>query len=97
VGVSNLRHTLTDALRKDGGNIGYGIRPSARRQGHAKTILAETLARAKQRGLTRALLTAHKGNIGSIRTIIAQGGKLESEELLPGHPDVLQRYWIDIV
>ena len=30
VGVSNIRHTLTPALRQVGGHIGYGIRPSAR-------------------------------------------------------------------
>ena len=29
VGVSNLRHRLTDSLRRDGGHIGYGVRPSA--------------------------------------------------------------------
>jgi predicted acetyltransferase len=33
VGVSNLRHVLTPALRREGGNIGFGIRPSARRRG----------------------------------------------------------------
>ena len=31
-GVSNIRHSLTVALRREGGGIGYGIRPSARRQ-----------------------------------------------------------------
>src|ERR1700676_764268 len=35
VGVSNLRHALTDSLRREGGNIGYGVRPSARRRGFA--------------------------------------------------------------
>ena len=35
LGVSNLRHSLTPALRKEGGNIGYGIRPTARRQGES--------------------------------------------------------------
>ena len=31
IGVSNLRHRLTKALRFEGGHIGYGVRPTARR------------------------------------------------------------------
>jgi predicted acetyltransferase len=96
VGVSNLRLSLTDSLRKDGGHIGYGIRPSARRRGHATFILKETLLRAKARGIARALVTAEKGNVGSIKTILKNGGVFESEELLPGYDDVMQRYWIPV-
>ena len=32
VGVANLRHALTDSLRREGGHIGYGVRPTARRR-----------------------------------------------------------------
>jgi predicted acetyltransferase len=94
VGVSNLRHCLTKALLKDGGHIGYGIRPSARRKGHATLILKETLLRAKERGIAKALLTCYKGNVGSAKTILNNGGVLDSEELLPGQTDFKQRYWI---
>src|SRR5438034_7578774 len=34
LGVSNLRHTLTPKLEWEGGQIGYGIRPSERRKGY---------------------------------------------------------------
>jgi len=94
VGVSNLRLQLNDNLRKDGGHIGYGIRPSARRRGLATLILKETLRKARERGITRALVTAEKGNIGSIKTILKNGGVFDSEELLPGYHDVMQRFWI---
>lgn len=96
VGVSNLRYTLTDSLRKDGGNIGYGIRPSARRRGYATLILKETLLKAREHGISRALLTAYKENAGSVKTIVRNGGVLESEERLPGHTDVMQRFWITV-
>ena len=96
LGVANLRHMLTDALRKSGGHIGFGIRPSARRRGHASRILGEALIKAKERGISRVLLTCHKGNIGSARAIIKNGGILESEELLEGDADVLQRFWITL-
>jgi predicted acetyltransferase len=94
VGVSSLRHSLNDNLRRDGGNIGYGIRPTARRRGFATLILQETLLKARELGITRALVTAEKGNIGSIKTILKNGGVFESEELLPGYNDVMQRFWI---
>lgn len=96
VGVSSLRLSLNDNLRKDGGNIGYGIRPSARLRGFATLILKETLLKAKVRGITRALVTAEKGNTGSIKTILKNGGVFDSEELLPGYDDVMQRFWITI-
>jgi predicted acetyltransferase len=96
VGVSSLRHSLNDNLRRDGGNIGYGIRPTARRRGFATLILWETLLKAKGLGLTRALVTAEKGNIGSIKTILKNGGVFDSEELLPGYNDVMQRFWIPV-
>ncbi len=96
VGVSNLRLALTDNLRKDGGHIGYGIRPSARRRGLATLILKETLLKAKARGIDRALVTANKNNIGSIKTILKNGGVWESEEMLPGYSSVMQRFWIPV-
>jgi predicted acetyltransferase len=94
LGASNLRLSLTPALRKAGGHIGYGIRPSARRRGHATLILQKTLQQAKERGILRALITCHKKNLGSAKAILKNGGVLESEELMPGDTDVLQRYWI---
>ncbi len=39
VGFGSIRHFLTDALRKAGGNIGYGIAPKYREKGYGKKIL----------------------------------------------------------
>ena len=36
VGFGKVRHYLTDALKENGGNIGYAIRPSARNRGLGK-------------------------------------------------------------
>jgi predicted acetyltransferase len=94
VGVSNIRHSLTDSLRREGGNIGYGIRPSARRRGFGTTILQKSLNRAAQLGLTRVLVTCGKENVGSVKAIVRNGGVLESEEYLPARGEIVQRYWI---
>ncbi len=94
VGVSNIRHTLTDALRLEGGNIGYGIRPTARRRGHAKAILQMSLKRAADLGISRALVTCAKSNVASVKTILYNGGVLDSEEFLQDREEIVQRHWV---
>lgn len=96
VGVANLRHSLTDALRREGGNIGYGVRPSARRRGFAYELLRRTLARAREMGLPEAWLTCAKSNVGSVRTILSNGGLFVSEEVLPERSEIVQRYRIPL-
>ena len=94
VAVSNLRLHLTESLKKDGGHIGYGVRPSTRRLGYATILLTETLKKARERGIPNTLVTCYKGNIGSAKAIIKNGGILDSEELMEGHQDIMQRYWV---
>jgi predicted acetyltransferase len=94
VGVSNIRHALTPALCREGGNIGHGIRPSARRQGLGAAILHASLRRAANLGLSDLLLTCSKQNVASAKTIMRNGGVLQSEEYLADHDDIVQRYWI---
>jgi predicted acetyltransferase len=97
VGASNLRHRLTPFLLREGGNIGYGIRPSARRNGHGREILTLTLSKARELGLSRVLVTCGKPNLGSARIILANGGILESEEFSVERDEVVQRYWIELM
>jgi predicted acetyltransferase len=40
IGEANVRHELNAYLIKEGGHVGYGIRPSRQRQGYGKLILA---------------------------------------------------------
>jgi len=92
LGALNLRHRLNDHLRRVSGHIGYGVRPSARRQGHAKAMLTAALPLAWQQRLNRVLVTCDKNNIASARTIQACGGVLENEVQDDDH--MVQRYWI---
>jgi predicted acetyltransferase len=88
IGMSKLRIRLTNDLLIEGGNIGYGIRPSERKKGYGSKILELTLDRARRKGLDTVLLTCDELNIASKKTIERNGGKLEKLE--NGHC----YYWI---
>ncbi|WP_205314606.1 GNAT family N-acetyltransferase [Nocardioides houyundeii] len=91
IGFVAVRHSIdTDFLRRAGGHIGYSIRPSYRRRGHATRALGLALDRARELGLDRVLLTCDEPNVGSARTIEKHGGVLE--DVLEGK----RRYWISL-
>ena len=96
LGMINIRHQLNDFLLREGGHIGYSIRPTERRKGYAAAMLAMALERCRELGLKRVLITCDKGNIGSARTIQKNGGVLENEITGSHLADVLQRYWIEL-
>lgn len=88
VGFLSLRHTLNDFLLEEGGHIGYSVRPSARRQGHATAALARALEAASGIGIAQALVTCDVDNDPSRRTIERNGGVLE--DIRKGK----RRYWV---
>lgn len=96
VGTVRLRHTLTPALEQFGGHIGYDVRPSQRRRGYGAALLACTLVRVRQFGLTGVLLTCDTDNIGSARVIEKNGGHLLRQTMVDGYPKLISRYWIDL-
>ncbi|HPH95182.1 MAG TPA: GNAT family N-acetyltransferase [Anaerolineaceae bacterium] len=96
IGRSSLRHYLNPALELRGGHIGYAIRPSMRRQGHGTRILALTLEKARELGLTRVLVTCDTSNIASARIIEHNGGILENFTTSPSDGVQISRYWIQL-
>ena len=83
-----IRHRLNDFLLDVGGHIGYDVRPSTRRRGHATAMLHGALPWARELGIDRALVTCDDDNVGSIRAIEAAGGELED---VRGRK---RRYWV---
>jgi predicted acetyltransferase len=83
-----LRHRLTEGLLETGGHIGYDVRPSARRRGHATAMLRVVLPETAALGIADALLTCDQDNLGSRRVIETCGGRLEDQR---GRK---LRYWI---
>lgn len=91
-GVIALRHRLNDLLLRSGGHIGYGVRPSMRRQGYACAMLKAVLPYAAGLGLTRVMISCDQTNTASARTIERCGGVLENEVFEDGR--MIRRYWI---
>ena len=96
VGMIQIRHYFNDYLAQFGGHIGYSIRPSERRKGYAKVMLKMALPHCKKLGLNKVLITCNDSNIGSEKTIIANGGIYESTVFEPNDNINLKRYWISI-
>ena len=72
-----IRHGLTPALLEWGGHIGYDVRPTARRRGHATAMLRAALPLAAGLGIGPALVTCDPDNTGSRKVIEACGGVYE--------------------
>ena len=96
LGGGSLRHRLNEDLLNEGGHIGYGIRPSERRKGYATQLLAMVLGKARQRFISRVLVTCDKDNVASVKVIQKNGGVLEDERRSARTGKVKQRYWIDL-
>lgn len=74
-----IRHRLTPWLLEYGGHIGYDVRPTARRQGHATAMLRAALPFAHDLGIESALITCDLDNIASRKVIEMNGGRFEDE------------------
>lgn len=88
LGRLTIRHRLTTHLRDVGGHIGYDVRPSARRRGHATAMLAAAFPVARGLGIDSVLVTCYHDNIASRKVIETNGGVLKDQR------GGKLRYWV---
>ena len=96
LGMINFRHYLNDYLAEYGGHIGYSVRPTERRKGYSRKMLALCLEVCKKYGLEKVLLTCMTGNEASRRTILKAGGVYERTAHLESENVDMERYWITL-
>ena len=96
VGMLNLRRVLNERLERCGGHIGYGIRPTERRQGYNKINLYLGLLRSQELGLSEVILDADENNPASWRTMEALGGVLTNTYYYEEENCMVRRYTINV-
>ena len=94
VGMIQIRHELNDFLKLYGGHIGYSVRPGERRKGYARKMLKKALPYCAEIGINKVLVTCIAGNVGSEKTILANGGVYESTVYESSAKVNLKRFWI---
>ena len=94
VGMINIRLTLNDFLRTEGGHIGYGIRPTERRKHYATEMLKAALRVCDTMSISEVLLSCDRENPSSAGVIKNCGGELEAEFYSETFQETIQRYVI---
>jgi len=94
VGMINIRLALNDFLRKEGGHIGYSIRPTERGKGYGTSMLRGALQFCRSIGMENFLITCDKVNVASAGVAKNNGGILEEEFYSETYKTVVQRYVI---
>lgn len=79
------------------GNIGYDIRPSARRQGYGTILLRLALEKARELNLKRIKIACDQRNKASIRVIEKNGGIFIERVYDRRTRLFVNRYYIDII
>lgn len=97
VGMINVRYNISaDKLQTWASHIGYGIRPTERKKGYAKIALYLALIEEQKLGENKVLLNCTVDNVGSNKTILALGGKLEKTAFDEYDEQMTNYYWINV-
>ena len=95
LGELAIRHSLTDALLRHGGHIGYAVRLGEWGKGYGTQMLQLALPHAKALGISRCLITCDDDNLGSARVMEKNGFVLADKvpNVVDGRSVLTRRYW----
>lgn len=96
IGMINLRLALNDFLQKEGGHIGYCIRPAERQKHYATDMLSEALKIYTTLGIKEVIISCDKSNVASANVIKNCKGELETEFYSEAFKEVIQKYIIKL-
>lgn len=91
IGEIAIRHRLNGALYLRGGHIGYVIRFSEWGRGYGTLMLGMALEKARNRGLSKVLITCNDSNLASARVMEKNGAVLEN--IVEVDDMLIRRFW----
>ena len=94
VGCMQVHHELNERMAKYTGYVGYSVRPSERRKGYAKQMLAKAKDYLSSFGFKEITVSCIPDNEASRRTIVANGGEYIETVFLKSDGVYLERYRI---
>ena len=94
LGMINMRLALNEFLKREGGHIGYCIRPTERRKHYATDMLNDALRIYDTLGIKEIILTCDKSNIASAGVIKNCNGELVAEFYSDTFKEEIQKYVI---
>lgn len=95
IGMINIRLALNDFLKKEGGHIGYCIRPTERQKHYATDMLSSALTVCDTLDIKEVILTCDKCNIASANVIKNCNGELSEEFYSETFKEEIQKYIIN--
>lgn len=94
IGMINIRLALNDFLRREGGHIGYCIRPTERQKHYATDMLNSGLKVCDTLGIREVILTCDRLNTASAKVIQNCRGELVEEFYSDTFQENIQKYII---
>lgn len=94
LGMINVRLAGNEFIKREGGHIGYCIRPTERQKHYATAMLKDALKVYDTLCIKEVVLTCHKSNIASAGVIKNCNGELAAEFYSDTYKDELQKYVI---
>ncbi len=94
VGCMQLHNVLNERMKRFSGHVGYSVRPSERRRGYAKKMLAKAKDYLSSFGFKEIYVSCLPENEASRRTILANGGEYIETVFIECDGVYLERYKI---
>ncbi len=94
VGCMQVHNVLTERMKKYTGHVGYSVRPSERKKGYAKKMLAKALDFLSSFGFEEVFVSCLPENEASRKTILANGGDFVETVFLKEDNVTLEKYRI---
>ncbi len=92
VGCMQVHNVLTERMKKYTGHVGYSVRPSERRKGYAKKMLAKALDFLSSFGFEEVYVSCLPDNEASRKTILANGGEFVETVFMNEDNVTLEKY-----